>query len=124
VVPFGNDVNASGGELPKREIEMKIPKVIHDLLAGAPACHLPTLNQDGSPQVTVNWFAIECNEIVSGHFRDHQKLKNVRVDPRGALSISAPTKNAIGLQENAVIYGEARVKEGGAPGLVRRLADL
>lgn len=103
---------------------MKIPKEIADLLAGAPSCHLTTLNRDGSPQVTVNWFAVDGDEIVSGHFRDHRKLQNVRVDPRVALSIGAPTTNAIGLQEYAVIYGNARVEEGGAPELVRRLADI
>lgn len=104
--------------------EMKIPQEIRDLLASCPACHLTTLNPDGSPQVTVNWFEVRGDEIVSGHFKEHIKLRNVRRNPRIALSIAAPTKNAIGLQEYAVIYGEARVEEGGAPEIVRRLADI
>lgn len=102
---------------------MKLPQTLRDLLATAPACHLTTLNADGSPQVTVNWYEADGDEIVSGHFRDHVKLKNVRRDPRVALSIAAPTRNAIGLQEYAVVYGEARVCAGGAFEVVRRLAD-
>ena len=103
---------------------MKLPQTLRDLLASAPACHLTTMNADGSPQVTVNWYEADGDEIVSGHFSDHVKLKNVRRDPRVALSIASSTKNAIGLQEYAVIYGEAKVYEGGAFEIVRRLADL
>ncbi len=103
---------------------MKIPQTIRDLLTGAPMCHLTTINPDGSPQVTVNWYEADGEELVSGHFEDYVKLKNVRRDPRIALSIASPTKNAIGLQEYAVIYGEARVQEGGAPEVVRRLANI
>ncbi len=103
---------------------MKIPQKVRVLLASAPACHLTTLNPDGSPQVTVNWFEVNGDEIVSGHFDDYVKLKNVRRDPRVALSIASSTKNAIGLQEYVVIYGEARVEEGGAPAVVRRLANI
>jgi hypothetical protein len=36
----------------------------------------------------------------------------------------APTKNAIGLQEYLVVYGEARVTEGGAVPILERLARL
>lgn len=103
---------------------MKIPQSLRDLLASAPACHLTTTNPDGSPQVTVNWYEADGDEIVSGHFGDYVKLKNVRRDPRVALSIAAQTKNSIGLQEYAVIYGEARVIEGGAFEVVRRLANI
>ena len=103
---------------------MNVPKSIRALLAGAPSCHLTTLNPDGSPQVTVNWFGVDRDQIVSGHFDDYVKLKNVRRDPRIALSIASPTENALGLQEYAVIYSEARVEKGGAPEVVRGLADL
>ena len=108
----------------ERNVEMNIPQTLRDLLAKAPACHLTTINFDGSPQVTVNWYEADGDEIVSGHFDDYVKLKNVRRDPRIALSIASNTKNAIGLQEYAVIYGEARVVEGGAPEVVGRLAKI
>ena len=103
---------------------MKIPKEVRELIESGPAGHLTTLNKDGSPQVTVIWVGLDGDEVIAGHFYDHQKLKNVRRDPRVALSMSSPTRNAIGLEEYAVIYGEARVVEGGAMEIVRRLADI
>jgi hypothetical protein len=43
---------------------------------------LTTLNPDGSPQVTVVWVGIEDEEFVIGHMAMHQKVKNIRRDPR------------------------------------------
>jgi len=103
---------------------MKIPQEIRTLIEQGTAVHLTTLNRDGSPQVTVIWVAVDDDEIIAGHFTDHRKLKNIRRDPRVALSLTAPSRNSTGLQEYAVLYGEARVEEGGAPALIRRLADI
>ena len=103
---------------------MKIPDSVRALIEGGPAGHLTTLNRDGSPQVTVIWVGLDGDEIVAGHFYDYQKLKNVRRDPRVALSMISPTRNAVGLEEYAVLYGRARVIEGGAFEVIRRLADV
>jgi PPOX class probable F420-dependent enzyme len=83
-----------------------------------------TLNRDGSPQVTVVWVGIEGDELVSAHLDLHHKIKNIRRDPRVAVSFLSPQKNAIGLQEYVVVYGEARVTEGGAVPLLQRLARI
>jgi hypothetical protein len=74
--------------------------------------------------MTVVWIGIEGDEIVAGHLDLHQKIENIRRDSRVALSLIGPGKNAIGLQEYLVIYGEARVTEGGAVPLVQRLARI
>jgi len=103
---------------------MTIPESVRTLVASGPLAHLATLNRDGSPQVTVVWVAIEGDEIVSAHLDLHQKIKNIRRDPRVAVSLLAPTKNAIGLQQYLVVYGEARVTEGGAVPLLQRLARI
>lgn len=103
---------------------MKIPESVRTLVATGPLAHLTTLNPDGSPQVTVVWVGIEGDEIVSAHLDLHQKIKNVRRDPRVAVSLLAPSKNAIGLQEYLVVYGEARVTEGAAVPLLQRLARV
>lgn len=103
---------------------MKIPESVRTLVAAGPLAHLTTLNSDGSPQVTVVWVAIEGDEIVSGHLHLHHKIKNIRRDPRVAVSLLGPSKNAIGLQEYLVVYGEARVTEGGAVPLLQRLARI
>ena len=92
------------------------------LIESGPLAHLVTLNPDGSPQVTVVWIGVEGDEIVSGHLFRHRKVRNIERDPRVALSLEASGTNAIGMRDYAVVYGTARVTEGGAPELLQRLA--
>jgi PPOX class probable F420-dependent enzyme len=103
---------------------MTISQPIHELIATGPLAHLTTLNLNGSPQVTVVWVGIENDEFVVGHMGVWQKVKNVRRDPRVALSLLGRGKNPMGLQEYLVVYGRARVTEGGAAGLLQRLAHI
>jgi PPOX class probable F420-dependent enzyme len=95
---------------------------VRGLIESAPLAHLVTLNPDGSPQVTVVWIGIEDDEIVSGHLFRHRKVQNILRDPRVALSLEAPGANAVGMRNYAVVYGTARITEGGAPELLQRLA--
>jgi PPOX class probable F420-dependent enzyme len=83
---------------------------------------LVTLNPDGSPQVTLVWIGLDGDEIVAGHLPENRKVKNIRRDPRVAISLEASTKSAMALTEYAVLYGEARIEQGGAPELLQRLA--
>ena len=94
------------------------------MLPKAPLAHLTTLNKDGTPQVTVVWVGIENKEFVIGHMSMHQKIRNVRRDPRVALSLLGDKTNAKGLREYVVIYGDARVTEGGAVDLLQGLARI
>jgi len=103
---------------------MKIPQSVHELIAKAPLAHLTTLNLDGSPQVTVVWVGIENEEFVMSHLALHQKVRNIRRDGRVALSLLGDKTNAQGLREYLVIYGNARVTEGGAVNLLQRLAPI
>ena len=103
---------------------MKIPQSVRELLPKAPLAHLTTLNSDGGPQVTVVWVGIENEEFVIGHMAEHTKVRNVRRDPRVALSLLGDKTNAKGLREYVVIYGNARVTEGGAVDLLQRLARI
>ena len=105
---------------------MKIPESIYELIAKAPFGHLTTLNWTGGPQVTVVWAGIENEEFVIGHLHlpTYQKVKNIRRDPRVALSMLSDKTNAQGLREYLVVYGDARVTEGGAFDLLQRLARL
>jgi PPOX class probable F420-dependent enzyme len=91
-------------------------------LEGPHLAHLVTLEADGRPQVTIVWVGLDGDEIVTGHLPEHRKLRNIRRDPRVALSIETDKRNAIGLNEYLVIYGRARITEGGAPELLQRLA--
>ncbi|HEY0410670.1 MAG TPA: PPOX class F420-dependent oxidoreductase, partial [Candidatus Dormibacteraeota bacterium] len=72
--------------------------------------HLATINADGSPQVTLVWIGLDGDEIVSGHLRDHLKLRNVRRDPRAVVSVESGGRTN-GLDHYLVIRGTARVTE-------------
>ncbi len=85
--------------------------------------HLVTTNRNGTPQISCIWVGLDGDEIVCGHLSGaQQKLKNVARNPRVALSIEAPARNAIGMQHYLVVHGHARITEGGAPELLQRLA--
>ena len=82
-----------------------------------------TLNEDGSPHVTLAWAGIEGDEVVIATLPDQRKLQNVRRDPRVALSFVTGRKTEMGLDEYLVVYGSGRVTEGGAPELLQQLAE-
>jgi PPOX class probable F420-dependent enzyme len=103
---------------------MKIPQSLRDVIDKGPNAHLTTLNRDGSPQVTVVWVGIENDEFVIGHLAEHQKVKNIRRDPRVALSLLSDKTNAQGMREYLVAYGNARITEGAAVPLLQRLAKI
>ncbi len=103
---------------------MKIPQAVRELVEKGPLAHLTTLNLSGSPQVTVVWVGIEDEEFVIGHLAVHQKVKNIRRDARVALSLLGDKTNAQGLREYLVVYGTARVTDGGAVDLLHRLAPI
>lgn len=84
--------------------------------------HLVTLNRDASPQVSIVWVGLDGDEIVSAHLRDQQKLRNVRRDPRVALSLETQKVNPLGLREYLVVHGRATIEEGGAAEWLQRLA--
>jgi PPOX class probable F420-dependent enzyme len=103
---------------------MKIPQSVRDVIEKGPLAHLTTLNPDGTPQVTVVWVGLEGEEFVIGHLAVHQKIKNIRRDPRVALSALGDKTNKQGLREYVVVHGDARVTDGGAVPLLQRLAPL
>jgi len=70
------------------------------------------------------WVGIENEEFVIGHMAEHKKVRNVRRDGRVALSLLGDKTNAKGLREYVVVYGNARVTEGGAADLLQRLARI
>ena len=103
---------------------MALSERIRTLVESGPLAHLVTLNADGSPQVTVVWIGVEGDEIVSGHLYRHRKVRNVERDPTIALSFETPGVNEIGMRHYVVLYGRARITEGGAPEVLQRLARV
>lgn len=101
---------------------MSLPPSARDLLEGDAVAHVVTLNEDGSPQVTAAWVGLDGDEIVLATLPDQRKLWNLRRDPRVALSVESSNVNAWGLREYLVVYGIARVTEGGAAEMLQHLA--
>jgi len=102
---------------------MKIPQAVREVIDKGPLAHLTTLNPNGSPQVTVVWVGIDGEEFVMGHFAIHKKVRNIRRDPRVALSLLGYNTTQ-GMREYVVVYGTARVTDGGAVPLLQRLAPI
>lgn len=103
---------------------MQVPASVESLLAGGAIGHLVTVDQDGGPQVSCAWVGIEDDEFVIGTLFDQRKLRNIRREPRVALSFESDVTNEWGLKEYLVVRGSARVTEGGAPELLQRLAHV
>jgi PPOX class probable F420-dependent enzyme len=93
-----------------------------ELLESAAVATVATINADGSPHLTLAWVGVEDGEIVLGTLDDQRKLRNLRRDPRIALTIKSDRINAWGLREYLVLEGTARITEGGAAALLQHLA--
>jgi PPOX class probable F420-dependent enzyme len=99
-----------------------LPEAARALIESDAVAHVVTIDEDGGPQVTAAWVGLEGDEILVATLPDQRKLRNLRRDPRIALSIPSNTRNAWGLLEYLVVYGRARVTEGGAAEILQRLA--
>lgn len=99
-----------------------LPQEARDLLASDAVAHVVTLDEDGGAQVTAAWVGLEGDEIVLATMSDQRKLRNLRRDPRIVISVPSTARNAWGLLEYLVVYGTARVTEGGAAEMLQRLA--
>jgi PPOX class probable F420-dependent enzyme len=103
---------------------VQLPNSARELIESDALAHLVTLNADGSPQVTCVWIGLDGDEIVSAHLMEQQKLRNVRRDPRVALSVEGTEIQPPGMKQYLVVHGRARLEEGGAPELLQRLAHV
>jgi PPOX class probable F420-dependent enzyme len=95
------------------------------LLIGSDPATLVTVNRDGSPQVSVVWMALQSTadgdaELVTAHLQEHQKIRNIRRDPRVAVTIVSTDRSGP-FPPYLSIKGTARVEEGGAPELLDEL---
>ena len=100
-----------------------LPDSARSVIESAALAHLVTLNRDGSPQVTCVWVGLDGDEIVCAHLPRHRKVENIERDPRVALSIEAEGSNELGLRHYLIVYGRARITQGGAAELLQHLAE-
>ena len=69
---------------------MQIPESFRDILEKKSFVHLATLMPDGSPQVSPVWVELEGDRIVVNSAKGRVKDRNIRADPRVALSATDP----------------------------------
>lgn len=101
-----------------------IPQSVREFMAEGPLGHVITLNEDGTPHVTLTWAGLDGDELVMATFHPEQrKIRNVRHDPRMAVSFQANQYEGEGLHPYLVIQGRGRITEGGALELMDRLAE-
>ena len=106
---------------------MKLNNAARDLIGQGADATLVTLNPDGSPQVTLVWVALQStpdgDELVTAHLAEHKKVRNVRRDPRVAVTIISPDGPGLPMRPYLAVNGTARVVDGGAPELLKTLAQ-
>jgi PPOX class probable F420-dependent enzyme len=68
-----------------------LPPGVRKLFEGKNYAHLATLMKDGSPQVTPVWVDLEGDRIIINTAEGRVKPRNVRRDPRVAISITDPS---------------------------------
>lgn len=102
---------------------MILNDTVRQALTASHLAHLVTLDEDGSPHLSLVWIGLDGDEIVCAHEHLYRKLKNIQHDSRVALSIVTEGKTD-GLENYLVINGCARVTKGGAPDLLNRLAQI
>lgn len=81
--------------------------------------HLATTNPDGSPQVSAIWVDRDGDRILLGTAEGRIKARNLRNDPRVAMSFTAPGDP----YRNITIRGRVVAIEANGPGLIDRLAQ-
>ena len=107
---------------------MKLNDAARELIGEGTDATLVTINPDGSPQVTVVWVALEStpdgDELVAAHLAEYQKTRNIRRDPRVAVTILS-TKHPLQQTPYLAITGTARrFKSARKLGLGAELARL
>ncbi|MCV7413462.1 oxidoreductase [Mycobacterium florentinum] len=107
---------------------MDLNDAARNLIGKGADATLVTINPDGSPQVSLVWVALQStpdgDELVTAHLAEHKKVRNVRKDPRVAVTIVALDKGGLGMRPYLSITGTARIVEGGAPELLTELNPI
>ncbi|SPM42805.1 Predicted flavin-nucleotide-binding protein, pyridoxine 5'-phosphate oxidase superfamily [Mycobacterium numidiamassiliense] len=106
---------------------MKLNDAARNLIGQGADATLVTLNPDGSPQVSLVWVALQStpdgDELVTAHLAEHKKVRNVRRDPRVAVTIVSLDRGQA-MRPYLSVNGTARIVEGGAPELLKELNPI
>ena len=89
---------------------VEVPERGREILEKRSIGSLATLMPDGSPQVTPVWVDLDGNEILVNTLEGRLKPRNIRRDPRVAISIPDPDEPTVAL----IVRGGAELTTDGA----------
>jgi PPOX class probable F420-dependent enzyme len=69
---------------------MQLPEPVLEIIRNNGITYLATLMPDGSPQLTQTWVDTDGEFVIINTVDGHQKLRNIRRDPRVAVSVADP----------------------------------
>jgi PPOX class probable F420-dependent enzyme len=95
-----------------------LPEDVRAILSEPVFIHAATVNPDGSPQVSVIWADVDGDLIRFSTAEGRAKPRNLRRDPRIALSLTAPDDP----YRNIVVSGRAIAIENRGAALIDRMA--
>ncbi len=97
----------------------KIPQSHADILAKPAFAHLSTVMSDGSPQASAVWVDTDGSSIVVNSAEGRLKDRNIRRDPRVAISVTDPDNP----YRSLMIRGRvAKITNDGADEHINRMA--
>lgn len=73
---------------------MNLPDDLVKLLRQPVLCYLATTMPDGSPQLTQTWVDTDGEHVLVNSVLTHVKTKNIRRDPRVAVTITDPDRQS------------------------------
>src|SRR3954447_23052110 len=88
----------------------QIPDRGREILEQRSIGHIATLMKDGAPQVTPVWVDVDGDDILVNTLKGRLKDRNLRRDPRVAISVPDPETPTVAL----IVRGTAELVEEGA----------
>lgn len=73
---------------------MDLPDDLLALLRQPSTCYLATVMPDGSPHLTQTWVDTDGQHVLINSVDGHQKVRNIRRDPRVAVTVADPGQPA------------------------------
>jgi PPOX class probable F420-dependent enzyme len=99
-------------------MSVTLPDEVRALITEPIFFHAATINPDGSPQVSVVWADLEGERFVFSTAEGRAKPRNLRRDPRIAISFTLPDNQ----YRNIVLHGRAVAIENRGTDLIDRMA--
>lgn len=95
-----------------------IPEKLKDLLDSTAIAHVATVTPGGSPRTSPMWFEWDGQQVLLSHTKARAKTRDVKANPRIALSIADPENPYRYLE----IRGPVEIQDDPDKTLIHRLA--